>query len=128
MKIPAVPEVGPASGSGRPAQEAEAAPASRTAAAPEPSVLDFLRSRLSFGRRPRIELPELATHLPAAEASPESVPSRVASVTPAASMRPGLLDSLPWRSLLALGLALLGQGMYEPPARGALGGSLSYAL
>lgn len=43
-------------------------------------------------------------------------------------MRPGLLDSLPWRSLLALGLALLGQGMYEPPARGVLGGSLSYAV
>jgi hypothetical protein len=40
----------------------------------------------------------------------------------------GLLSSLPWRSLLALTLALFAQALFEPPSRSALGGGISYAL
>lgn len=84
----------------------------------EPSVLDYLKSKLRFGRAQKIEIPveeaELAGIVaPSAEPSPEL---------------PGLRPStpIPWRSLLALVLALVGQSAFEPPRGAALAGLVYY--
>ena len=75
----------------------------------EPSVLDYLKSKLSFGRGPRVEIPE-----------PVAVPTRIETklehATPApqpSTHRPA--TPIPWLSLAALALALLAQRLFEPP-------------
>jgi hypothetical protein len=70
----------------------------------EPSVLDYLKSKLSLRRKaagdlPRIEFPESAA-APAGLDKP-SPPKRS-------------FTRLPWRSLIALGLALIAQNSLEP--------------
>ena len=57
----------------------------------EPSVLDYLKSLFRFGRGERIQLPEF-------------VEEEQPSVAP-----------FPWRSMVALLFALLGQKLFEPP-------------
>ena len=72
----------------------------------EPSVLDYVKSRFRFGGE-RIQIPEsVEDEKPSAvndqqlaDSSPEIHPS-----TP-----------FPWRSLLALLFALIGQNTFEPP-------------
>jgi hypothetical protein len=91
---------------------------------PEPSVLDFIKAKLSFGGRAAIELPAPEEREP---------PHRIAAADAVApGTRPpvvrGLLSSLPWRSLLALTLALFAQALFEPPSRSAVGGGIAYAL
>ena len=44
----------------------------------EPSVLDYLKSKLSFGRNPKIEIPELHP----AESETESVAPQVVETEP----------------------------------------------
>jgi hypothetical protein len=90
----------------------------------EPSVLDYIKSRLSFGRRPRIEIPGLQP--------PEDRPD-AESLEAGAGTRRGLpartlLQSGPWRTVVALFLALLGQRLYEPPGRHGTAGSVLYAV
>ena len=97
---------------------------SRPPPPPEPSVLDYVRSRLSFGRRPAVELPSLEAPVSIPEAS--AVDADVAGPREAAI--PGFLLSIPWRSLSALSLALLAQSLYEPPGRSALAGGIAYVL
>ena len=91
---------------------------------PEPSVLDYVKSRLSFGRRPAVELP--APEAPGSFIEPP--PADAGAVIPRARAAPAILASIPWRSLSALALALLAQSLFEPPARSALGGGIAYAL
>jgi 4-amino-4-deoxy-L-arabinose transferase-like glycosyltransferase len=83
----------------------------------EPSALDYLRSKLSFGRQPAIDLPPLE----GAKPRPESI----VGIPGEARTKPrGLargqaawILSLPWRSLLALVVGLLAQSRMEPPGR-----------
>ena len=72
----------------------------------EPSLLDYLKSQLNLHRLFRGEKsPLVASDLPSAEEEePEPIKRRF------------ILASLPWRSLLALGLALTGQRFFEPGA------------
>ena len=72
----------------------------------EPSLLDYLKSQLNLRRLFRGEKsPLLAPDLPSAEVE-----------EPEPTKRRFILVSLPWRSLLALGLALTGQRFFEPGA------------
>ncbi len=64
----------------------------------EPSVLDFVKSKLRFWGTDKVELPPSDEFL--TEREPASVPAR---------------GSIPWRSLLAVFLALAGQRTFEPP-------------
>ncbi|HEY9151534.1 MAG TPA: glycosyltransferase family 39 protein [Anaerolineales bacterium] len=78
----------------------------------EPSVLDYVKSKLSFGRRPKVEIPE--SH--EAESKTESVAPQFIETE---AVRPAVVKRqpstpFPWLSLIALGLALLAQRMFEP--------------
>lgn len=74
----------------------------------EPSVLDYLKSKLNPWSREKIDIPQAVVEdVPPTDAEP-------ARPQDAASLVSGLLR-LPWRSLLALGLALTGQALLEPP-------------
>jgi 4-amino-4-deoxy-L-arabinose transferase-like glycosyltransferase len=72
----------------------------------EPSVLDYLKSKLNPWSRGKIDLPEVI--LPEATQLPPALPAFSASLS-------ANLGRLPWRSLLALALALTGQSLLEPP-------------
>ncbi len=83
--------------------------------AQEPSVLDYLRSKLSFGRRPAIELPPPDDTIRQVVSVPSAPPAAGTRPAGIAARRLGRLNSLPWRTLVALGLGLLAQSILEPP-------------
>src|SRR5512136_3216755 len=93
----------------------------------EPSILDFLKSRLKFWRKEeKIAIPpESASKtrgvIRVKEAPP--APARAGQTKPAAPHKP-----IPWRSLLALALALIGQRAFEMPTRQVLPGTILYFL
>jgi len=105
----------------------------------EPSVLDYLKSKLSFGRKPRIEIPE--SH-PIETGSESSVPEAVEAQTvplevqaapaPAANQLPAVSRvpsaPFPWLSLVCLVMALIGQRALEPPDPAATVGIAFYVL
>ena len=76
----------------------------------EPSVLDYLKAKLNPWSHEKIELPEQAEQ-------PED--GGLSSPLPAEPAGPPFwkkdLRQIPWRSLLALSLALVGQSLLEPP-------------
>ncbi|RPJ27931.1 MAG: hypothetical protein EHM33_06345, partial [Chloroflexi bacterium] len=91
----------------------------------EPSVLDYVKSLFRFGDGERIHLPSFveedarSTHsiLTRPEELPveaESPPLEQVQDQPSAFSLPPSTPS-PWRSLLAFGLALIGQRTFEPP-------------
>ncbi|MBI3738271.1 MAG: hypothetical protein HY258_04415 [Chloroflexi bacterium] len=79
----------------------------------EPSVLDFVKSKLSFGRGPQIGIPES----PELETRAETQPLTTDNQPPTA---------FPWISLIALGLALTAQRFFEPPNASAFTGITFY--
>ncbi len=97
----------------------------------EPSLLDYLKSRLRFwDRGPKIELDASAppARLQTEEeslASQKEMPGKAREmVATRVSTR-----TLPWRSLFALGFALLGERAFEPsPSRTALPGLVFYGF
>ncbi|MFT3890407.1 MAG: glycosyltransferase family 39 protein [Anaerolineales bacterium] len=86
----------------------------------EPSVLDYVKSLFRFGREARIQIPAFVE---------EETPTNVQELVPAgssdlqpfetaqdkpANLEPAnLLTPFPWRSLLALLLALIGQKLFD---------------
>jgi len=104
----------------------------------EPSVLDYLKSVLSLRREGRITIPAAEPEEEAAAA--ESAVATAVSTAPlpqgeplaeAAALPRAAPFTLvwPWRSLLALGLALLAQRSLEPaPNRGWAAGAILYLL
>jgi hypothetical protein len=88
----------------------------------EPSVLDYVKSLFRFGGAERIHLPKFVE-----EETPSPVPSSQSPITTYRSTISNLrsLTRFPWRSLLALLLALLGQRLFEPPPGN---GPLAYAF
>ena len=113
----------------------------------EPSVLDYVKSLLRFGSGERIRIPDFVEENQQRIASPSSngdqsdeaflyrpdEPSEFQRVEPvvlepvvAAQEKPSVQETsrqpftpFPWRSLLALLLALIGQSTLEPPANSA---------
>ena len=87
----------------------------------EPSVLDYIKYRLSFGRGPRIEIPEYREVDIESEVNLQPQTSDLNSthipVTP-----------IPWLSLAALSLALFAQLFFEPPNPSALVGTGFYMV
>ncbi|GAB4527903.1 MAG: hypothetical protein Fur0018_13720 [Anaerolineales bacterium] len=81
----------------------------------EPTVLDYVKSKLFFWRAERLHLPETEPEIqdapPAEPAAVESHPWR----------------AVPWASFAALLLAILGQLAFEPPDRSWKGGLAFYA-
>jgi len=92
----------------------------------EPSVLDYLKSRLSFGRKPKIAIPE--SHL--AEGKTESATPQFVETEAVQSLTLKRQPStpFPWLSLITLALALLAQRMFEPPNPAAMTGIALYAM
>ncbi len=87
----------------------------------EPTVLEYVKSRLFFWRGESIPLPEAPPAaaeppLGAEEAPPVEPPSEPEAASPPA----------PWYSLGALVFAILGQLAFEPPDRSARGGLVFY--
>ena len=104
----------------------------------EPSVLDYLKSRLKFWERgEKIEIPaepesledgSVETSLPIVANSARSAHKNVeAEILP--WEKPEVPNHWPWRSLLALGFALLGQRAWEPaPHRTVTLGLVLYVI
>jgi len=72
----------------------------------EPSVLDYVKSLFRFGREEKIQIPQFV------EAEPPAVVSTQPEVTIAPERQP-TQTPIPWRSLLALVLALIGQKLID---------------
>lgn len=109
----------------------------------EPSVLDYVKSLLRFGGSERIRIPDFAeeeqvlgSRDPRPATGLEAKQEKVAAIDPLVltpvvqaeeiqveepvlqpeTLQPANLPtSFPWRSLLALFLALIGQSLFEPP-------------
>ena len=96
----------------------------------EPSVLDYVKSLFRFGGAERIHLPKFVedekpsqtvSDQPLAVAGQLEEASQVANSQYPITTYPSRISTLrslaglPWRSLLALLLALLGQSLFEPP-------------
>lgn len=75
----------------------------------EPSVLDYVKSLFRFGKGERIQLPDFVE-----EDKPSDVRGQPEASRSLVSRLKSLL-SFPWRSLLALLIALIGQRFFEPP-------------
>lgn len=89
----------------------------------EPSVLDYVKSNLKFWQRGgKIELPFMET--PPEVVEPVSHPPLAINHPPSAISHPP--SAFPWRSLLALALALAAQRAFEPPHTTALTGIVLY--
>ncbi len=92
----------------------------------EPSVLDYVKSKLSFGRRPKIEIPEPHIAESAAEfVVPEGIETKPVQLL---TINHPSSTPFPWLALVALGLALLGQRMFEPPNPSAMIGIALYLM
>lgn len=90
----------------------------------EPSVLDYLKYKLSFGRGVRVEIPEyhedmLGTHT---DLQRSELPGSIASSRLAVTL------PIPWVALGTLGLALFAQIFFEPPNPSAVGGIALYMI
>ncbi|PKN92641.1 MAG: hypothetical protein CVU44_13345 [Chloroflexi bacterium HGW-Chloroflexi-6] len=74
----------------------------------EPSILDYLKSKLNPWPHEKIDIPDIAVEsepLPASQVRAADVPFSTLKI-----------GRLPWRSLLTLGFAISGQLLLEPPA------------
>jgi hypothetical protein len=108
----------------------------------EPSVLDYLKSRLTPWKGTSVEIPLAPPQAEGAAAYPapfDTAAEPGAAPLPAAAAQPspGPVDgsdserpvfSLPWRALAALLFALVAQSALEPPGRSLLTGVLLYLL
>ncbi len=87
----------------------------------EPSVLDYLKSKLKFWKRgEQIAIPAAEPGAPKPE--PDGSTGSPQVLQPAVTR----VFKWPWRSLLALGLALVGQRLFEPATRAAFAGTVFY--
>ncbi len=90
----------------------------------EPSVLDYIKSRLKFWQRRE------KTSIPGAEIKDEV--GKPAAIVEPSTFQPSNLQpatAWPWRSLLAILFALLGQAAFEPsPNRTVIPGLVLYAF
>jgi len=78
----------------------------------EPSVLDYLKSLFRFGSGEWIQLPDFVDEEQQLAVSGQPL---VSSDQPATFKPSNIQTPFPWRSVLALLLALLGQKLFEPP-------------
>lgn len=89
----------------------------------EPSVLDYVRSLFRFGNGERIQIPSFLEDEQVSFKAQQFVTGTIAQevrqdvvvTQPATSLPFRVSTPFPWRSLLALVLAILGQGFFEPP-------------
>jgi 4-amino-4-deoxy-L-arabinose transferase-like glycosyltransferase len=104
----------------------------------EPSVLDYLKSKLKFWEHgEKVEIPAVSEPPKvstmdtsrAAEPKPAILPRVQGSMAERPQEKPAKPNHWPWRSLLALVFALLGQRAWEPaPNRTAVTGLVLYTL
>lgn len=84
----------------------------------EPSVLDYVKSKLMFWRKEQMIQVETGTIVDEAK-SPDTISAEAVNI--------GAI-TWPWRSLLALGFAIAAQLALEPPNRHSTQGILLYSL
>lgn len=102
----------------------------------EPSILDYLKARLMPWKYPAVVLPELETSAGEEQPASKNVPVNGADETeypsikqPAPAPEPRRAVAWPWRSLVAVLLAILAQKLLDPqPERAWLPGVLVYVL
>lgn len=97
----------------------------------EPSVLDYLKARLSFGRVKVPEVPPLqdgtgASAIDGVETDDLTAPYPDAEKAPPSL--PLVAGNFPWRAVLGVLLALAAQSMLEPPDRNPTLGVIVYML
>ncbi|MGE5377808.1 MAG: glycosyltransferase family 39 protein [Bacteroidota bacterium] len=107
----------------------------------EPSVLDYVKSLLRFGRGERIRIPDGEQPSAVDEQDPATVIEEEAirrDVIPSTQQKADLQEEhlplaaasfpFPWRSLLALVLGLIGQQLFEPPPSNTSYGYVFYIV
>lgn len=93
----------------------------------EPSVLDYLKSKLGMGEKIEFPADDIAAPLPSAEEIEAQDPVNLQAFQPSNIKLPSLPTlKFPWRTLLALFLALMGQAAFEPPRRSSMAGLIFY--
>ncbi len=96
----------------------------------EPSILYYLKSKLGMTNGEKIEIPDEELDAPAVlyEAEEEQAVESQLSTLKSLISKPANLSvgNFPWRSLLALLLALIGQFALEPPRRSTETGLVFY--
>jgi hypothetical protein len=81
----------------------------------EPSVLDYVKSLFRFGKGERIQLPDGDQQLAVSDEQLAVSRQPSAASHQVEEPQPSDIHPFPWRSLLALLLALIGQNTFEPP-------------
>jgi len=101
----------------------------------EPSVLDYIKSKLMPWKGIKIEIPEPQQEIAPLEvetAEPEPQPDIVSQPQPEVQPVPAAKErapvAWPWRVILAVVLALLAQRMFEPPDRNPVVGVILYVI
>lgn len=98
----------------------------------EPSVLDYVKSKLAFWKQSTLQIPELPAAAPQAleSADPETRVGAAPRETPAreAAAREAAALHIPWLPLAGLGLALVAQTLLEPPDRRVSAAVVLYVL
>jgi hypothetical protein len=87
----------------------------------EPSVLDYLKSKLSFGRGPKVEIPELLIEEDEVAEESTIINQQLPITDQPSALHPSSFIfhpsvPFPWLSVMALALALLAQTILKPPA------------
>jgi hypothetical protein len=81
----------------------------------EPSVLDYVKSLFRFGREEKIQIPAFVEEeIPVTKQ--EAVPAEPSNIQPENLQPSNKQTAFPWRSLLALLLALIGQKLFDSSA------------
>ncbi len=91
----------------------------------EPSVLDYVKSKLAFWRHSSVQLPAEPAEM---DANPPAEPAAAASEAVEKAWARPVSIRLPVRTLSALILALLAQAMLQPPSRAIPWGVAFYTL
>ena len=90
----------------------------------EPSVLDYVKSKLAFWKQSTLEIPEL----PAVAAPAENGKELLTVERAHAPVHAGRLFRFPWLTLAPLALALVAQTLLEPPNRRVMEAVVLYFL
>jgi hypothetical protein len=93
----------------------------------EPSVLDYLKAKLTPWRGPAPEIPA-ADAIPQAAKAAAPAKGRAKAAVQAQARLALNIQKLPWRIFLGLLLALLAQRAFEPPDRGVTSGIFFYLI
>src|SRR5512144_219034 len=95
----------------------------------EPSVLDYLKAKLSPWRRQKIEIPSAEAPVLETPPAPNGAISSEMATPAATAVHSREIAAVPWRSLAAVVLGVIGQVSLQPgPDRSWQPGAILYLL